>query len=69
MNRAAKFALRTIHAAGIVFLIPAVSRACSACAPGDPKTAGVYLTMTVIMSALPMLLVGGIGYWVYRRHS
>jgi hypothetical protein len=36
---------------------------------GDPKTAGIYLGMTIVMSALPMLLVGGLSYWLYRRHS
>jgi hypothetical protein len=34
---------------------------------GDPKTAGIYLGMTLIMSALPILLVGGLGYWLWRR--
>jgi hypothetical protein len=36
---------------------------------GDPKNAGTYLGMTLIMSALPLFLVGGLGYWLYRRHS
>jgi hypothetical protein len=36
---------------------------------GDPKTAGIYLGMTLVMSALPLILVGGLGYWLWRRHS
>jgi hypothetical protein len=36
---------------------------------GDPKTAGTYFGMTVIMSSLPILLVCGLGYWLWRRHS
>jgi hypothetical protein len=36
---------------------------------GDPKTAATYFGMTVVMSSLPILLVCGIGYWVWRRHS
>jgi hypothetical protein len=36
---------------------------------GDPKTAGTYLGMTLVMSALPLVLVGGLGYWLWRRHS
>jgi hypothetical protein len=36
---------------------------------GDPKTAGTYLSMTLVMSALPLLLVGGLSYWLWRRHS
>ena len=50
-------------------LLPGAAWACPACVVGDPKTAGTYLTMTLIMSALPMLLVCGIGYWLWRRHS
>jgi len=68
MSRMTKV-LRMALAAGIASLIPASSWACSACSPGDPKTAGTYLGMTLMMSALPMLLVGGLGYWLYRRHS
>jgi hypothetical protein len=36
---------------------------------GDPKTAATYFGMTLVMSALPILLVCGIGYWLWRRHS
>jgi hypothetical protein len=50
-------------------LIPAAAWACPACMVGDPKTAATYFGMTVVMSSLPILLVCGIGYWVWRRHS
>ncbi|MGD0906104.1 MAG: hypothetical protein ABSA96_00875 [Candidatus Acidiferrales bacterium] len=69
MSHMAKSARRLVLAAGIVSLIPASGWACSSCMAGDPKTAGIYLGMTIVMSALPMLLVGGLGYWLYRRHS
>jgi len=59
----------TILAAASVCLSPAASWACSGCMAGDPKTAGTYLGMTLVMSALPLLLVGGLGYWLWRRHS
>jgi hypothetical protein len=58
-----------ILAAAVAFLSPAASWACSACMVGDPKTAGTYLSMTLMMSALPLLLVGGLGYWLWRHHS
>ena len=51
------------------FLTPAASLACSACMVNDPKTAGTYLGMTVMMSALPLLMIGGLGYWLWRRNS
>jgi len=69
MPHIAKTALRPTLAAGIASLVAAPGWACSSCMAGDPKTAGVYLGMTIVMSALPMLLVGGLGYWLYRRHS
>ena len=60
---------RLLIAAGAASLIPVVASACPACMASDPKTAGTYLGMTLVMSALPLLIVGGIGYWLWRRHS
>ena len=50
-------------------LLPGAAWACPACMVGDPKTAGTYFGMTLVMSALPILLVCGLGYWLWRRHS
>jgi hypothetical protein len=50
-------------------LLPSSAWACPACMVSNPKTAATYLGMTLIMSALPILLVGCIGYWLWRRHS
>lgn len=69
MSLITKTALRIVLAAGTASLIPASALACSACMVGDPKTAGTYFGMTVMMSALPLLLIGGLGYWLYRHHS
>ena len=35
----------------------------------DPKTAGTYLGMTMMMSILPLGLIGGLVYWLWRRYS
>lgn len=35
----------------------------------DPKNAGTYLGMTLMMSALPLALIGGLAYWLWRRYS
>jgi hypothetical protein len=67
--RSAKLAGRLLIAASGVALIPNPTWACPACMVGDPKTAATYFGMTVVMSALPILLVCGIGYWIWRRHS
>ena len=67
--RSLNFVERFLTAASGAVLIPGAAWACPACMVGDPKTAGTYLGMTLVMSALPMLLIGGLGYWLWRRHS
>jgi hypothetical protein len=67
--RSLLIAARFFGAAVALALIPSAARACPACMVGDPKTAGTYLGMTLVMSALPILLVCGLGYWLWRRHS
>ena len=51
--RSLNFAKRFLIAAAGASLIPAAAWACPACMVGDPKTAGTYFGMTVVMSALP----------------
>ncbi len=63
------FAARFLIAGAGTSLIPGAAWACPACMVGDPKTAGTYLGMTLVMSSLPILLVCGLGYWLWRRHS
>ena len=63
------FVPRFLFAVTGTSLIPAAALACPACMVGDPKTAATYFGMTVVMSSLPILLVCGIGYWLWRRHS
>ena len=60
---------RFLFAVAGASLIPAAAWACPACMVGDPKTAATYFGMTVVMSSLPILLVCGLGYWLWRRHS
>jgi hypothetical protein len=65
LNIAARFAM----AAAGATLIPVAAWACPGCMVGDPKTAGIYFGMTVVMSSLPILLICGLAYWLWRRHS
>ena len=60
---------RFLSAVAGASLIPAAASACPACMVGDPKTAATYFGMTVVMSSLPILLVCGLGYWLWKRHS
>jgi hypothetical protein len=67
--RSVKPILQLLVATAVASTMPDAGWACSACAAGDPKTAGIYLGMTLMMSALPLILVGGLGYWLWRHHS
>jgi hypothetical protein len=64
-----KFSCRTLIAAVLFSLIPAAAQACSACILADPKTSATYLKMTLVMSALPLALLGGLTFWLWRRYS
>jgi len=68
MRRLNLLARSVIGSAGAA-LVPGAAMACPACMVGDPKTAATYFGMTIVMSSLPILLVCGIGYWLWRRHS
>jgi hypothetical protein len=67
MKRSLIFAVRFVAAVTGASLVPAAAMACPACMVGDPKTAGTYLSMTLLMSSLPILLVCGFAYWLWRR--
>jgi membrane protein DedA with SNARE-associated domain len=67
--RSLNFVTRFLIAVAGASLISGAAWACPACMVGDPKTAGTYLRMTLVMSSLPILLVCGLGYWLWRRHS
>jgi hypothetical protein len=67
--RSFMIATRILRAGAGAAFIPGVAWACPGCMVGDPKTAGTYLGMTLVMSALPILLVCGLGYWLWKRHS
>jgi hypothetical protein len=41
--------------------------ACFVCGQVSEQGQGAYLWMTAIMSALPLVAMGSIGFWVVRR--
>jgi hypothetical protein len=65
--RSLNLAIRSLVFSAGISLIPAAAWACPACMVGDPKTAGTYLGMTLLMSSLPIVLVCGFAYWLWRR--
>ena len=55
--------------AALFVLAPRAAQACAVCGAGDPKNAATYLSMTLVMSAVPLLMIGGLAYWLWRRYS
>ncbi len=46
---------------------PRAAEACSVCMSGrDDETRAAFLGTTVLLSILPLLLIGGIAWWVWR---
>lgn len=60
---------RTLSAALIAALAPGSAWACGACALADLKNSKTYLQMTLFMSAVPLLVIGGMIYWLSGRYS
>jgi len=60
---------RVLSVACAALLAAGGTQACPVCILADPKTAGTYLGMTLMMSALPLALLGGLIYWLKRRYS
>jgi hypothetical protein len=34
---------------------------------GTGENGWAYLAMTLVMSTLPLMMIGGVSWWVYRR--
>lgn len=54
-------------AALLVALASAAAVACPVCGQGKEGTGPALLTMTIIMSALPLAMVGGLAAWAAHR--
>ena len=47
--------------------LPNLALACAVCGSQEEKAAGAYLAMTIVLSLLPLSLIGGVGYWIWKR--
>jgi high-affinity Fe2+/Pb2+ permease len=63
--------LRSLLAAGAATalgLAPGAALACSVCMSGrDDETRAAFLATTGLLTALPLLMVGGLVWWLRRR--
>lgn len=61
---------RVLIVALIILAVPAVALACPVCGTAGPNDNGwAYFAMTIVLSALPLGMMGGVGLWVYRRST
>ena len=61
--------MRLLTAIGAIILaLPASIEACAVCGLSGTRDSWLaYLVMTLVMSALPLVMIGGVAFWVYRR--
>ena len=50
-----------------VLLLPESAAACSVCYGGAEESRKAFLFTTVLLSLLPIGMIGGFGWWVWRR--
>jgi hypothetical protein len=55
-------------AAALVLFTPALASACPVCGlTGNDANGTEYFAMTIMLSALPLAMIGGVVVWVRRR--
>lgn len=61
---------RVLIAVLFVLAVPAAALACAVCGTsGIENNSWAYFAMTMVLSGLPLAMIGGVGFWVYRRAS
>lgn len=60
---------RRVAVVAVLFVLaPRAALACPVCGlVGVNENWAVYLAMTAVLSALPLLMIGGMVFWLYRR--
>lgn len=61
---------RVLIATLIILAAPSVALACPVCGTAGANDNGwAYFAMTIVLSGLPLGMMGGVGYWVYRHSA
>ena len=58
----------SLAAFALLLLLPGVSEACAVCFSGRDETPLAFIGTTVLLSFMPILLVGGAVYFLRRRY-
>lgn len=51
---------------GLIALPASETLACAVCGFGEDKSSEIFLYSTMVLSLVPLGLIGGILYWLYR---
>jgi cbb3-type cytochrome oxidase subunit 3 len=51
----------------IATFVPAIALACPVCGQGREGSGTALLVMSIILTCLPLGMIGGVSYWAYRR--
>ncbi len=67
-NRATRSAWLVLAAALGVVLLPAAAQACPVCFSGNgEENRAAFLITTAFLTALPLVMIGGVVWWFRRR--
>ena len=53
--------------ASALLLTPEGAQACSVCFSGTDETRMAFIQTTIFMTAAPLVMIGSLAYWIYRR--
>lgn len=53
--------------AAAILVSPSTAWACSVCFSATDENRQAFFDTTVLLTMLPLLIIGGGGYWVYRQ--
>lgn len=56
---------RSVALALALVALPAL--ACPVCGVGQGESEWAYIAMTAVLSLLPLAMMGGVAFWLYRR--
>jgi len=61
--------LKPLYFGILSYFVPSSVQACAVCFSGNQETLNAYYGTAIVLSILPLAMVGGIVYWVYKKYK
>lgn len=61
--------MRSFSLVAVFVLFPDLAHACAVCGFGADESRAAYIGTTVLLSVLPLSVIGGIVFYVWRHHE